>query len=320
MSGSKATSPAWSPRSLSIVVPVFNEEENAELLVRGIAEAARPLRLPFEIVIVDDGSTDGTLAALRGLLPSTPELSVIALRRNFGQTAALQAGLDRARGDAIVTMDGDLQNDPRDIPRLLEELSRGADVVSGWRKNRRDTLILRRIPSWLANRLIRLVTGAVIHDQGCSLKAYRSEVVRGLDLYADMHRFIAILTMPLGASISEVEVRHHPRVAGDSKYGISRTFKVLTDLFTIEMLTHFRESPLRWFALVGSPFFAAAVLASLAVLFASGSTVVMTAVAFLTSTTCVACLLVGLLGEFVILGSAEVRSPPAAMHEWREDN
>jgi len=249
-------------------------------------------------------------------LPSTPELAVLALRRNFGQTAALQAGLDRAQGEAIVTMDGDLQNDPRDIPRLLAELSGGADVVSGWRKNRHDALILRRIPSWLANRLIRLVTGVVIHDQGCSLKAYRGEVVRGLDLYADMHRFIAILTMALGASISEVEVRHHPRVAGKSKYGISRTFKVLADLFSIQMLTWFRENPIRWFALLGSPFLVTAVLALVAVFLSDGSTTVLTAVALLTATTFLACLFLGLLGELVIQGTHGDRSRRAALREW----
>jgi len=316
MSGSRATSPAWSPRSLSIVVPVFNEEGNAEPLVRGIAEAVAPLGIPFEIVVVDDGSSDGTRSVLRGLLPSTPELVVVGLRRNFGQTAALQAGLDRASGDAIVTMDGDLQNDPRDIPRLLTELSRGADVVSGWRKERHDTLILRKVPSWVANRLIRFVTGVVIHDQGCSLKAYRSEVVSGLDLYGDMHRFIAILTMPLGASISEVEVRHHPRVAGKSKYGISRTFKVLTDLFTIQMLTWFRESPMRWFALLGSPFLAATVLASVAVFLRDTSTTVLTAVALVTATTFLACLFLGLLGEFVIQSTGGDRGPGAVFREW----
>jgi glycosyltransferase involved in cell wall biosynthesis len=316
MSGSEATSPAWNPRSLSIVVPVFNEERNAEPLVRGIVEAVRPLGLPFEIVIVDDGSSDRTVSALRALVASTPELVLIALSRNFGQTLALQAGLDRSRGEAIVTMDGDLQNDPRDIPRLLEELSRGADVVSGWRKNRRDTLVLRKIPSWIANRLIRLVTGVVIHDQGCSLKAYRGDVVRGLDLYADMHRFIAILTMPLGASMSEVEVRHHPRVAGESKYGISRTFKVLADLFTIQMLTRFRESPLRWFVLLGSPFLGAAGLASLAAFIGGASTVVLAAVASLTATTFVTCLILGLLGEFVIESAEGGRAREVVLREW----
>jgi glycosyltransferase involved in cell wall biosynthesis len=162
---------SWIPKSLSIVVPVYNEEANLESLVHRIVGAIQPLGIPFEVIIVDDGSTDRTLALLRELLPDTPELVVVGLRRNFGQTLALQAGFDRARGDVIVTMDGDLQNDPADIPRLLEPLARGADVVSGWRKSRKDMLLLRKIPSWVANRLIRLVTRAPIHDQGCSLKA-----------------------------------------------------------------------------------------------------------------------------------------------------
>jgi dolichol-phosphate mannosyltransferase len=300
MSRDLKTSPTWTPRSLSVVAPVYNEETNAEPLVRGIVEAVRPLDLPFEVIIVDDGSSDGTLDALRALVGELPELVVVELRRNFGQTLALQAGLDRARGDAIVTMDGDLQNDPADIPRLLEELSRGADVVSGWRKDRQDAVFLRKIPSWVANRLIRLVTGIRIRDQGCALKAYRREVIRGLDLYADMHRFIAILTMPLGATISEIEVRHHARVAGTSKYGISRTFKVLADLFTIQMLTWFRERPMRWFTLLGLPFLGVSLLAALLALLSEGSTVVPGTVSLVGGTTFLACLLLGLLAEFVL--------------------
>lgn len=287
-------------RSLSIVVPVYNEQDNAEPLVRGIVDSVRPMGVPFEVVTVDDGSRDGTLAVLRALVPQIPELVVVALRRNFGQTLALQAGFDRARGAVIVTMDGDLQNDPRDIPRLVERLEQGADVVSGWRRERKDTLILRKVPSWLANRLIRAVTRIRVHDQGCSLKAYRSEIVRGLDLYADMHRFIAILTMPLGAVIEEIEVRHHPRVAGASKYGISRTFKVIADLFTIQMLVWFRERPIRWFGILGLPFLLASLLAWAMALLGSGSTVVPAAVALVTGTTFVASILFGLLAEFVL--------------------
>lgn len=301
---------------MSVVVPVYNEEINVEPLVQGIAEAVRPLGLVFEIVIVDDGSNDGTLLALRGLMPSTPELTVVALRKNFGQTLALQAGLDQAHGDAIVTMDGDLQNDPRDIPSLVEELSRGADVVSGWRRMRQDTLILRKVPSWIANRLIRLVTGVEIHDQGCSLKAYRGEVVRGLDLYADMHRFIAILTMPLGASIAEVEVHHRPRVAGRSKYGISRTFRVLVDLFTVQMLTWFRDRPIRWFATTGFVFFVTALVAVCVALVNPGPNVVPAAISLLSATTFVSCLLFGLLGEFVVASSGR-RADRIVSREWR---
>jgi len=310
--------PPVAPRSVSVVVPVYDEQENAEPLVRGIVEAVRPLDVPFEVVVVDDGSSDDTLTVLRRLLESVPELVVIALRRNFGQTLALQAGLDRARGEAIVTLDGDLQNDPRDIPRLLERLAAGADVVSGWRKDRQDAVVLRKIPSWIANRLIRGVTGIQIHDQGCSLKAYRKSVVQNLDLYADMHRFIAILTMPLGATIEEIEVRHHPRTAGESKYGISRTFKVMADLFTIQMLTWFRERPMRWFTLLGSPFLLLTVAAGLLALLGDGNMVVPAAIVVMGGTGFLACLLLGLLAEFVVSTSGP--GPKRMAHEWREDS
>jgi glycosyltransferase involved in cell wall biosynthesis len=286
--------------TLSVVVPVFDEEGNARALVERLVTALRPLGIAFELVVVDDGSRDATLQILRDLVPSVPELVVVALRRNFGQTLALQAGLDRARGDVIVTMDGDLQNDPADIPRLLEVLAGGADVVSGWRRERQDALVLRKVPSWIANRLIRGVTGVRIHDQGCSLKAYRADVVRALDLYGDMHRFIAVLTMPIGARIEEVEVHHNPRTAGTSKYGISRTLKVIGDLFTIQMLTWFRERPLRWFALLGVPFLGLALAAAGIALLAGSSAPVYTTVALVAVMTFGSCLLVGLLGEIAL--------------------
>lgn len=302
--------------SLSVVVPVFDEEENVGPLVEGIVSAVRSLGRPFEVVVVDDGSSDGTLAALRALVPRTPELVVVALRRNFGQTLALQAGFDRARGEAIVTMDGDLQNDPTDIPRLLEKLEQGADVVSGWRAHRQDTLVLRKLPSWVANRLIRWITGVPIHDQGCSLKAYRRPVVRGLGLYSDMHRFIAILTMPLGAAIEEIEVQHHARVAGTSKYGISRVFKVLADLLTIQMLTRFHESPTRWFGLVGAPFLLGALATGLAAIVTWSDSVVLPTVSLLLGLNFIACLFAGLLGEAIIDTSGRRPRPTVGAREW----
>jgi glycosyltransferase involved in cell wall biosynthesis len=305
-------------RSLSVVVPVFDEAPNVRPLVQALVAALRPLGVPFELVIVDDGSRDGTLAELRRLCAETPELVVIALRRNFGQTLALQAGLDRARGDAVVTLDGDLQNDPRDIPRLLEALEGGADVVSGWRRRRRDAFWLRRLPSAAANLLARRVTGVPIHDQGCSLKAYRREVARALDLYGELHRFVALLTVPLGASIAEVEVRHHPRSAGRSKYGLSRTLRVFADLAVIRMLTAFRESPMRWFGRVGTPFLAASlVCAALAWLVSvPGGSVVFPAAAFLTAATFAACLLVGLLGELALAEEGAAAAPRVLCREW----
>lgn len=295
-------------QSLSVVVPVFDEEENAVPLVEGITSAVRPLGVPFEIVVVDDGSRDGTAERLRDLLTMVPELVIVRLRRNFGQTLALQAGFDRARGDVIVTMDGDLQNDPRDIPKLLHEIDLGADVVSGWRRERKDALLLRTLPSRVANWLIRLVTRVPIHDQGCSLKAYRRDVVRGLDLYADMHRFIAILTMPLGAVIREIEVRHHRRGAGSSKYGISRVLKVLADLFAVEMLTRFREHPLRWFGLLGLPFLIAGSLAGMTTAASWPGTIVMPTITVLCSLNLLSCLFSGFLGELIIESAGRGRA------------
>jgi glycosyltransferase involved in cell wall biosynthesis len=286
----------------------LDEEDNAEPLVQSITQSLRPLGLPFEIIVVDDGSSDATVQRLRDLLSATPELVLICLRRNFGQTLALQAGLDRARGDVIVTMDGDLQNDPSDIPRLLEEIARGADVVSGWRKARQDSLLLRKLPSWVANRLIRWVTGIPIHDQGCSLKAYRAEVIRGLDLYGDQHRFIAVLTVPLGARIREIEVKHHPRIAGSSKYGISRTLKVLIDIFNLQMLTRFRENPIRSFGALSLPIFAIGAVAGVAAIARWPGTMVMPSITVLCSLSFLSCVFYGLLGEAIIESAGRGRT------------
>lgn len=303
---------------VSVVVPVFNEKENVRPLVETVADAMRPLGLPFELIVVDDGSRDGTLAALRDLLPAVPELVVVGLRRNFGQTLALQAGLDRSRGDAVVTMDGDLQNDPADIPRLLTGLAEGADVVSGWRRDRQDTLVLRKVPSWIANRIIRWMTGVEVHDQGCALKAYRGDVIRALDLYGEMHRFIVVLAMALGARISEVEVRHHARRMGTSKYGFSRTFRVLSDLFMIEMLTWFRESPLRWFVLFGTPFLLLGVSLGAMWLVNPEPTVVFPTVALISGTTFIGCVLFGLLSELLIESVGRRARGRVLAHEWKD--
>jgi glycosyltransferase involved in cell wall biosynthesis len=274
------------------------------------------MSLPFELIVVDDGSRDATVARLCSLLPTTPELVIVRLRRNFGQTPALQAGFDRARGDVIVTLDGDLQNDPRDIPRLLERIQRGADMVSGWRVDRKDGLWLRRLPSQQANRLIRWITGVPIHDQGCSLKAYRREVLERLRIYSDMHRFIGVLAMPTGAAIDEIEVLHHPRVAGVSKYGLSRIYKVIADLLTIQMLTRFRESPMRWFALVGAPFLIAALATGLIAIWQWGESLVLATVSLTLAFTCVSCLLAGLFGETIVGNSGHVSNRRILFREW----
>jgi glycosyltransferase involved in cell wall biosynthesis len=303
---------AW-PQTLSVVVPVFDEEANVETLVRETVEALRPLGLRFELVLVDDGSRDGTFAALRRVQAVTPELAIVRLRRNFGQTPALQAGIDRARGEVIVTMDGDLQNDPRDIPRLLERIRGGADVVSGWRRTRRDRFLTRTLPSWLANHLIRRVTGVSVHDQGCSLKAWRGDVIRRLHLYSDLHRFIVVLTLPLGAAIEEVEVNHRPRRAGRSKYGLGRIAKVVADLATVRMLVGVRERPTRWFGRLGAPFLGASLACAAVSLWLRGNSVVLPALSLLFALNFAFCVFAGLLGEsFVELARRSPRAPLAA--------
>ena len=306
------------PGSISVVISVYNEEDNVVPLLEKTALVLRSIGRPFEVIFVDDGSTDATFPRLADAGAAHPELVLVKLRRNFGQTPALQAGFDRARGEIIVTMDGDLQNDPTDIPRLLERIAQGADVVSGWRKNRQDTLVLRKFPSWVANRLIRFVTGVPIHDQGCSLKAYRREVIERLDLYSDMHRFVAILTMPTGAAIEEIEVKHHARMSGESKYGISRVVKVMADLFTIQMITRFRESPTRWFALIGAPFFVGSLLAGLLALGAGGTSVVAAVVSLEFGMVFVTCVFAGLIGEAIIDSSGRAPRQKLGVREWGE--
>jgi glycosyltransferase involved in cell wall biosynthesis len=236
--------------TLSIVIPVYNEQENVGLLHDKLRKALDPLRLEYEILFVDDGSTDGTLAALERIQASDSHVMMLSLRRNFGQTAAFAAGFDFARGDVVVTMDGDLQNDPADIPKLLE-LMKDNDLVSGWRKRRKDPFFRRRLPSVMANWLISKVTGVKLHDYGCSLKAYRREVIKNLRLYGEMHRFIPAVASWYGVRVAEVETIHHPRVHGESKYGISRTVKVVLDLITVKFLQSFSTKPIQFFGPVG---------------------------------------------------------------------
>jgi glycosyltransferase involved in cell wall biosynthesis len=238
---------------LSVVVPIYNEEGSVGPLCEAIRAALDPAAASYEVVLVDDGSTDATLERLRREREADPRVRVVALSRNSGQTAAMAAGFRHARGRVIVSMDGDLQNDPADIPLLVRKLEEGCDVVCGWRKDRQDTFVSRTLPSKIANRLIAWMTGIPIHDNGCSLKAYRAEVIRSLNLYSEMHRFLPALSAMTGARIAEVVVRHHPRVHGRSKYGISRTFKVLGDMIVIKMVTQFASRPGRWFGLLSLP-------------------------------------------------------------------
>ena len=252
---------------LSIVVPVYNEQENVGELVGEIGAALGGAGLAYELVVVDDGSTDGTLAALRGLQGEHPELRVIRFRRNFGQTAALAAGFDHARGDVVVPLDGDLQNDPRDIVRLVKKLEEGYDVVSGWRRDRKDKLVTRKLPSWVANWLIGRITGVRLHDYGCTLKAYRREALENVNLYGEMHRFIPAVAKWSGAEVAEMAVNHRPRVRGKAKYGLSRTFKVVLDLVTVKFLGTFSTKPLHIFGGIGLLTVLAGMLSGLVVVY-----------------------------------------------------
>ena len=235
-----------------MVAPLYNESQNVRPLVEWILQAMESFEGSFEIILVDDGSGDDTWDQVRAVAEAD---RVIGLRlgQNVGQTAAMMAGFDHARGRIVVSLDGDLQNDPRDIPLLVAKLDEGYDLVCGWRRNRQDKLLLRKIPSWVANRLIRKLTGVPIADNGCSLKAYRRDLLDRIALYAEQHRFIPALSASVGARIAELPVRHHARRYGESKYGISRTLKVLVDLLTLTMITSFRSRPLVGFALAGLP-------------------------------------------------------------------
>jgi glycosyltransferase involved in cell wall biosynthesis len=238
--------------ALSVVAPLYNEFQNVRPLVEWILEALQTYEGSYEIILVDDGSRDGTWSEVR-TAAADPRVRGLRLGANVGQTAAMMAGFDDALGEVIVSLDGDLQNDPRDIPALVAKLDEGYDLVCGWRQRRQDKLLLRKVPSWLANRLIRRLTGVPITDNGCSLKAYRKDLLRRISLYAEQHRFIPALSASAGARITEMPVRHHARRYGESKYGISRTLKVLVDLITLKMITTFRSRPLLGFGMAAVP-------------------------------------------------------------------
>jgi len=236
--------------ALSIVIPIFNEEENVPILADEIRQAMDPHGIAYEVIAVDDGSTDGSWPRLEAVRAADSRWILVALRRNFGQTAALSAGFDHARGEVIVPLDGDLQNDPADIPRLLA-LAKDYDIVSGWRKNRQDPFVSRRLPSMLANWLISRVTGIRLHDYGCTLKAYRREILEHLHLYGEMHRFIPAIASWMGITFVEVETHHRPRRFGRSKYGITRTLRVILDLITVKFLLSFATKPIQVFGMLG---------------------------------------------------------------------
>jgi len=242
---------AGAPPDISVFLPVYDEEPNLRLLHEKLDEALRKLGRTAEIIYVDDGSRDGSLNILRELAEKDARVRVVALRRNYGQTAAMAAGIDAARGRVLIPMDADLQNDPADIARLLGKLDEGYDVVSGWRKNRQDKLVTRKIPSMLANRLISWIGGVPLHDYGCSLKAYRRESLEDVRLYGEMHRFIPIYASWAGARVTEIPVEHHARTMGKSKYGLSRTIKVIFDLMTIKFMASYQTKPIYIFGTFG---------------------------------------------------------------------
>jgi glycosyltransferase involved in cell wall biosynthesis len=291
---------------ISVTVPVFNEVESIVLLHERVSPVLRSLGRPWELIFVNDGSTDGTAAVLDKVAAGDPNVKVIHLRRNFGQTAAMMAGIDFARGDIIIPMDGDLQNDPKDIPRLVAKLDEGFDVVSGWRTGRMDASLTRNFPSWLANRLISFISGVRLHDYGCSLKAYNKSVIKDVKLYGEMHRFIPIYASWQGARVAEIPVAHHSRQFGRSKYGLERTVKVVLDLVVVKFLATFAQKPMYVFGSVG--------LLSLAVSLVSGVwalylkfvhqiSFILTPLPLLfvlTAITGVMCILMGLLAELLI--------------------
>lgn len=247
---------------LSLFLPVLDEEDNLRPMHAKIKAALDELGKSAEVIFVDDGSTDRSLAILKEIAAEDSRVRVISLRRNYGQTAAMSAGIDAARGEILIPMDADLQNDPKDIARLLEKLDQGFDVVSGWRKNRQDKLISRKLPSQMANKIISWIGGVPLHDYGCSLKAYRREVLQDVKLYGEMHRFIPIYASWAGARVTEIPVDHHARTMGKSKYGISRTVKVIFDLMTIKFMAEYHTKPIYVFGTFGMLAFFLSVIAA----------------------------------------------------------
>ena len=239
------------PLEISVVVPLYNEEESIPLLYEKLTTSLEEYARPYEVIVVDDGSSDNSFTLLRNLAREDARWRIVRFRRNFGQTAAFSAGFDHARGDVVITMDADLQNDPYDIPKLMERVDAGYDIVSGWRKDRQDRYLDRKLPSIIANRLISNVTDVRLHDYGCSLKAYRREILQDVQLYGELHRFIPALASQAGGKVTEVAVNHYARQFGTSKYGISRTVRVVLDLITVWFLGRYATRPLHVFGTMG---------------------------------------------------------------------
>jgi len=300
---------------LSVVVPIFNEEENITPLYRELKNVLEGMRANYEVIFVDDGSDDGSNAVLQRLAKNDKGIKVIQFRKNFGQTAAIAAGVEHAQGELIVTMDGDGQNDPRDIPHLLEKLEQGYDVASGWRRNRKDPLFNKRFPSALANKLISWLTKVKLHDYGCTLKAYRRDILKDVRLYGEMHRFIPAYASWVGARITELEVAHHPRQHGRSKYGLSRTSSIILDLITFLFLQRYSTKPIRLFGGAGMILFILGVLTGLFVLYRRiiwGGVWIspMILISFLFITMGVMFILLGLIAEIIIRTYHESQKKP----------
>jgi glycosyltransferase involved in cell wall biosynthesis len=293
------------PIYLSIVVPLYNEEESVEKLLAGILVVTNQFNFDYEIIFIDDGSQDDTWAIVERLKKTTPQLSAIKFRRNYGQTNAMVAGFDHAQGDIIITMDGDLQNDPSDIPLLLEKMEQGYDIVSGWRKNRKDHFS-RVFPSKIANTIISWTTGVRLHDYGCSLKAYRSQCIKPLNAYGEMHRFFPALASMTGARITEVLVNHHPRKYGISKYGFDRILKVFSDIFAMNLIIRFSSTPLKGFTFSSIPFFLMTLFFGILTVLAwnfqwtSGKTLFFFIAMALSGMGVVHLIILGILGELVV--------------------
>jgi glycosyltransferase involved in cell wall biosynthesis len=302
-------------KTVSIVIPIFNEVEDISPLSRALKAVMEGMKTAYEVIFVDDGSDDGSGDVLLSLAKNDKRIKVIQFRKNFGQTAAIAAGVEHAQGEIIVTMDGDGQNDPRDIPPLLKKLEEGYDVASGWRKNRKDPFLNKRFPSAVANRLISWLTKVRLHDYGCTLKAYRRDILRDVRLYGEMHRFIPAYASWVGARITELEVRHYPRKHGRSKYGLSRTSSIILDLITILFLQRYSTKPIRLFGGAGMTLFVLGILTGLFVLFRRiiwGGVWIspMILISFLFITMGVMFVLLGLIAEIIIRTYHESQGKP----------
>ena len=302
-------------KTISLVIPIFNEEENLSPLYQALKAVMEGMKVAYEVIFIDDGSDDGSSKVLQQLAQGDKRIKVIQFRKNFGQTAAIAAGVEHSQGEIIVTMDGDGQNDPKDIPLLLDKLEQGYDVASGWRKNRKDPFLSKKFPSAMANKLISWLTRVRLHDYGCTLKAYRRDILKDVRLYGEMHRFIPAYAAWVGAKITELEVTHHPRRHGRSKYGLSRTISIILDLITVMFLQRYSTKPIRLFGGAGMILFVLGVLTGLFVLFRRviwGGVWIspMILISFLFITMGVMFVLLGLIAEIIIRTYHESQGKP----------